>query len=75
MFIVIFHDSIPVRPSHNLPDRSSPNFDRTVMDADYQSEISFSIPQGTWSWQTIFVGCIHRTDSLDAGGYWRSRAG
>ena len=33
-----------------------------------QSEISFSIPQGTLPWQPIFVGFIHRTDSLDTEG-------
>jgi len=32
------------------------------MAADDQSEISFSIPQGTLLWQPISVGFVHRTD-------------
>jgi len=38
------------------------------MAVDDQSEISFSIPQGTLAWQLSFVGFIHITDSMDAGG-------
>ena len=34
---------------------------------DDQSEISFLIPQRTLRRQPVFVGFIHRTDSLDAG--------
>jgi len=52
------------------------------MAVDDQSEISISIPQGTLPWPVV-VGFIHRThstvrsatDSLDAGGQRRSRAG
>jgi len=41
--------------------------DRPVA-VDDQSEISFSIPQGTLPWQPIFVGFIHTTVTF---GNWR----
>ena len=36
-------------------------FGKTVV-ADHQSDISFSIPQGTLPWQPIFVGFIRRPE-------------
>jgi len=44
------------------------------MAASDQSEISFSIPQGTLPRQPNFVG-FSAWVSLDAGGQWRSRVG
>jgi len=40
----------------------------TSIAVDDQSEISFSMPQGTLPWYPIFVAFIRMTDSLDAGG-------
>jgi len=38
------------------------------MTVDYQSEISFSILQGTLSWQPTVVGLIYITDFRHASG-------
>ena len=53
----------------DLPDRPSPNTPGTVA-VDNQSEISFSIPEGTMPWQPSFVGSIHRVEfrRQSAGG-------
>ena len=39
-----------------------------TMAVDGQSEIRFSILEGTLSWQPIFVSFIHRTDFCHASG-------
>jgi len=47
------------------------------MAADYVSGISFSVPQGTFPWQTNFVGLVHwcRWTQAASGAAGRANVG
>ena len=67
----IFNDSCQTQT--NYLKSTGPNFAKIFrpgrnMTVDYQSEISFSILQGTLSWQPTVVGLIYITDFRHASG-------